>query len=59
MVQFPAGSPFKTMLPVATEQVGWVIIPAVGAEGVTGWELIITFDEANEVHPAEFVTVNA
>jgi hypothetical protein len=36
IVQFPAGSPFKTTLPVATAQVGCVIVPTTGAEGVTG-----------------------
>lgn len=36
ITQFPDGSPFKTTLPVATEQVGCVIVPTVGAEGVTG-----------------------
>lgn len=35
-VQFPAGNPFKTTLPLATVQVGWVIVPTVGADGVTG-----------------------
>lgn len=32
-VQFPAGSPPRTTLPVETVQVGWVIVPTVGAEG--------------------------
>jgi hypothetical protein len=33
-VQLPvAGKPLRTTLPVATEHVGWVIIPTVGAEG--------------------------
>jgi hypothetical protein len=36
-VQLPvAGKPFKITLPVATEQVGWVIVPTVGAVGVAG-----------------------
>ena len=59
IVQFPAGSPVNSMLPVANEQVGCVIVPAVGAEGVTGCALIITFVDPNDVHPTEFVTVNA
>jgi len=59
IVQVPAVSPFNTMLPVATVQVGCVIVPAVGADGVTGCALIITFDDANELHPAAFVTVKA
>jgi len=32
-VQFPAGSPSKTTLPVETVQVGCVIVPIVGAVG--------------------------
>ena len=36
-VQVPvAGKPFKTTLPVAKVQVGWVIVPTVGAVGVAG-----------------------
>lgn len=58
ITQFPAGSPFNTIPPVATVQVGWVIVPAVGAEGVTGCALIITLVDGNEVQPTAFVTVN-
>ena len=29
-----AGSPLKATLPVAVEQVGWVMVPTLGAEGV-------------------------
>jgi len=29
-----AGNPFRTTLPVATLQVGWVMVPMVGAVGV-------------------------
>jgi len=57
MVQFPAGKPFNIMLPVATEQVGCVIVPTVGAVGVTGCALMTTLAEAGEVHPAALVTV--
>lgn len=35
-VQLPAGKPVSTMLPVATLHVGWFIVPATGADGVTG-----------------------
>ena len=36
-VQFPvAGNPLSTTLPVATVQVGWVIVPTVGAVGDDG-----------------------
>ena len=37
MVHVPvAGKPFKSTFPVASEQVGCVIVPAVGAIGVAG-----------------------
>ena len=51
------GNPLKYTLPVETVQVGWVIVPTIGAEGVTGCVLIVIFAEAAEVHPSEFVTV--
>jgi len=57
IVQLPEGKPFKTTFPVATVQVGCVIVPTVGAVGVTGCVLITTFAETEEVHPEEFVTV--
>jgi len=44
-------------VPVGTIQVGCVIVPATGAEGVTGWTVIIIFSEAREVQPLELVTV--
>ena len=51
-VQVPAaGRPFSTTLPVATAQVGWVMVPIAGADGVAGCALITTFAEATEVHP--------
>jgi hypothetical protein len=52
-----AGSPFRTMLPVARAQFGWVIVPSVGAVGVEGCALITTLAEAAEIHPEAFVTV--
>lgn len=55
IVQFPEGKPFNTTLPVATAQVGCVIIPTAGAEGVTGCVFITKFAEGNDVHP--WVTV--
>ena len=57
IVQVPAGKPFNTTLPVATAQVGWVIVPTVGAVGVAGCALITTLAEAGEVQPAALVTV--
>lgn len=56
-VQFPAGKPFNTALPVETRQVGCVSVPMAGADGVTGCALMITSTVGNEVHPTEFVTV--
>ena len=57
-VQFPEGKPLKTTLPVAVLQVGWVIVPNVGAVGVVGCALINTFaEEEEEIHPFAFVTV--
>ena len=57
-VQLPvAGKPFNTTLPVATEQVGWLIVPTVGAVGVAGWAVITTLAEADEMQPEALVTV--
>ena len=52
-----AGKPFKTTLPVAKAQVGWVIVPKTGAVGVTGWVFTTTLADAAEVHPMALVTV--
>ena len=57
IVQFPAGKPFKITLPKATEQVGCVIVPKIGADGVAGCALITIFADGKEVHPTAFVTV--
>jgi hypothetical protein len=57
MVHVPdEGRPFNTTLPVVTMQVGCVMVPTDGAEGVTGAAFIVTGD-APEVHPAASVTV--
>jgi hypothetical protein len=57
-VQLPvAGKPFNTTLPVAKAQVGWVIVPTVGAVGDDGCAVITTLDEAGEIQPEELVTV--
>ena len=57
-VQVPDdGNPFNTTLPVATLHVGCVIVPGVGAVGVTGWALITILDDDAETHVAAFVTV--
>ena len=52
IVQFPAGSPFSTTLPVATAQVVWVMRPIAGAEGVNGCALMAILADAGDVHPA-------
>ena len=57
-VHEPDGKPFNTTEPVDTLQVVCVIVPTVGADGVTGCVLIITLPDIDEVHPTEFVTVN-
>ncbi len=36
MVQVPVGSPLNTTLPVGVVQVGWVIVPTIGAVGGNG-----------------------
>ena len=51
-----AGNPFKTTLPVAREQVGWVIVPTIGAVGVAGCALITTLADAGAIHPEALVT---
>ena len=51
-VQVPvAGRPFRTTLPVATAQVGWVMVPITGAAGVAGCGSMTTLADATEVHP--------
>lgn len=57
IVQFPAGNPVISTLPVATEQVGWVMVLKVGVDGVTGCALITTLAEGKEIHPEALVTV--
>ena len=51
------GKPLSTTLPVARAQVGWVMVPATGADGVTGCVLITTFDDEVDIQPSAFVTV--
>jgi hypothetical protein len=58
IVQLPlAGNPFSITPPVDTVQVGDVMAPTVGADGVAGCALITTLPDADEVHPTELVTV--
>ena len=57
-VQVPDdGKPLNTRLPVETLHVGCVMIPTVGAVGVTGWALITTSADSTETHPDAFVMV--
>ena len=57
-VQVPdAGRPLNTTLPVASAQVGWVIVPTTGAEGAAGAASITTLPEEGETHPDALVTV--
>ena len=54
-----AGNPLNAILPVATAQVGWVIVPTTGAVGVAGCILIMTLPDATDVHVVTpSVTVN-
>jgi hypothetical protein len=52
-----SGSPVNTTLPVDIAQVGWVMVPIVGAVGVGGCALIVTFAEEGDTQPAADVTV--
>lgn len=57
IVQFPAGNPVNSKLPVATAQVGCVKDPTVGVAGVPGLATSTTLADEDEVHPAALVTV--
>ena len=57
MIQFPAGNPLNTTPPVAVPQSGCIIELMDGAEGITGLALITMLADADEIHPAAFVTV--
>lgn len=52
------GKPDNATLPVGDKHDGCVIAPITGAVGFDGIALITAFDDANEVQPAAFVTVN-
>jgi len=53
-VQLPAGSPLRTILPVAVEQVGWVMVPTIGAAGAPGAGLTVNVVAA-EIQPGSVV----
>ena len=57
-VQLPVeGNPLNTTLPVVRAQVGCVMVPTVGAAGITRAGFITTFPEAGETQPSLLVTV--
>ena len=51
------GKLFNTALPVATEHVGCVMVPTLGAGGVVGWVLITTLADATDTHVDALITV--
>ena len=55
MVHVPDGNPDKITLPVETVHVGWVMVPTLGAAGVTA--VMVMGVVAPEVHPSALVTV--
>ncbi len=57
IVHNPVGKAFNITDPVATKQVGCVMIPTVGGVGVAGCALIITLPVVLEVQPKALVTV--
>ena len=59
IVQFPAGKPLISTLPVANVHVGCVTVPVITVAGVAGCASIVALVEADEVHPEDVkVTVN-
>ena len=46
-----------TIVPVATAQVGCMVVLAVAAGGAVGWALMIIFADAGEIQSRSFVTV--
>jgi hypothetical protein len=57
-VQEPVeGNPFRTAIPVARLQVGWVIVPTVGAVGVEGCKLITMLADAGDMQLEALVTM--
>lgn len=57
IIHEPEGKLLSKTEPVAREHVGWVMVPTVGADGVTGCVLITTLADAGDVQPEEFVTL--
>ena len=59
IVQFPEGKPINVILPVSTVHEGCLIDDMTGIAGVPALAFTTIFAEGTEVHPTEFVTVNA
>jgi hypothetical protein len=57
IVQLPEGRLLSITLPVATAQVGCVMVPTVGADGVIGCTGITAFSDKTETHPAALAIV--
>lgn len=56
-VQEPDGNPLKLTEPVAKVQVGCVMVPTTGLDGVVGCVFTTTFSVAEDVQPSAFLTV--
>lgn len=57
-VQIPvSGSPDRFTLPVDDVQLGCIISPGMGAEGMGGWFSTTTSVEGELMHPSLFVTL--
>lgn len=57
-VQEPDGNPLKLTEPVAKAQVGCVMEPTTGFDGVDGCEFTTTSPVAKDIQPAAFLIVN-
>ena len=47
----------KTIVPVGTPHVGWVVLATVGAAGAVGTALIIALDEGTETQLKKLVVL--
>ena len=47
-----AGNPFISTLPVEEKQVGGVIAPTIGADGISACAVIMMLPDEGEIHPA-------
>ncbi len=51
------GNPLRITPPVGTVHVGCVMVPTIGAGGVTGCVVITMLADVSDVHPSAVVTV--